>query len=114
MNLGKVPVFNWFGKLAGKVCHDPRGYRCVRRQHSVGIPGQAVNLRFRDGSIYQSVATDDDGNYEFPEVFPFFNWLVAEVDYLRFEATGVTTLADAGGALPASPDLAEPRPDQRR
>ncbi len=102
VNLGKVPVFNWFGRVAGKVCHDPAATGACAAT-SIGIPGQAVNLRFRDGSIYQSVATDDEGNYEFAEVFPFFNWLVAEVDYLRFEATGLTALADAGGALPANP-----------
>ena len=102
INLGKVPVFNWFGKLAGKVCHDPDATgKCTA--DATGIPGQAVNIRFRDGSIYQSAATDDEGNYEFSEVFPFFNWMVAEVDYLRFEATGVTAMADAGGALPANP-----------
>jgi hypothetical protein len=119
--LGNVPVFNWFGKVVGKVCNDPlESGTCAPA--STGIPGQAVNLRFRDGSVYQSTATDGDGNYEFSEVFPFFNWLVAEVDYLRFKATGLTALPDAGGALPASPvwpnrgqttrppDL--PRPDQ--
>ncbi len=102
VNLGNVPVFNWFGKLTGKVCHDP-AETGVCAPDSVGIPGQAVNIRFRDGSVYQSVATDDAGEYEFSEVFPFFNWMVAEVDYLRFKATGVTALADAGGALPANP-----------
>ncbi len=102
IDLGNVPVFNWFGKVTGKVCHDP-GESGVCTADSVGIPGQAVNIRFRDGSLYQSVATDDEGAYEFSEVFPFFNWMVAEVDYLRFKATGVTAMADAGGALPANP-----------
>jgi large repetitive protein len=98
IDLGNVPVFNWFGKVKGKVCDDPSETgQCVAG--SVGIPGQAVNLRFRDGSVYQSVATNDDGEYGFSEVFPFFNWLVAEVDYLRFKATGVTAMADAGGSL---------------
>jgi large repetitive protein len=100
--LGDVPVFNWFGKLAGKVCHDPLETGACSAT-SVGIPGQAVNLRFRDGSLYQSVATDNDGDYEFPEIFPFFNWLVAEVDFLRFKATGVTAMPDAGGLLPTNP-----------
>jgi large repetitive protein len=102
INLGNVPVFNWFGKVKGKVCHDP-GETGICTAASVGIPGQAVNLRFRDGSLYQSVATGDEGEYEFSEIFPFFNWLVAEVDYLRFKATGVTAMADSGGALPANP-----------
>ncbi len=35
----------------------------------------------------------------FDEVFPFFNWLVAEVDFTRFKATGVTIAVDGGGAI---------------
>jgi large repetitive protein len=65
-----------------------------------GIPGQAVNLRFRDGSIYQSSSTDANGEVKFEEVFPFFNWLVAEVDFTRFKATGATVVVDQGGAVP--------------
>jgi len=60
---------------------------------------QAINLRFRDGTIYQATATDPAGNYELGEVFPFFKWLVPEVDYLRFKATGMTTAVDYGGAI---------------
>jgi len=49
----------------------------------------AVNLRFRDGSIYQS----------FPPTWtamcpsrslPFFNWLIAEVGLHPLKATGAT------------------------
>ena len=35
----------------------------------------------------------------FDEVFPFFNWLVAEVDFARFKATGATIIVDAGGQV---------------
>ena len=59
-----------------------------------------MNLRFRDGSIYQSIATDPQGVAEFNEVFPFFNWLVAEVDFARFKATGATVVVDNGGPVP--------------
>ena len=38
--------------------------------------------------MYQSFPTDGEGFVPFDEVFPFFNWLVAEVDYTRFKATG--------------------------
>ena len=48
-----------------------------------GIPDQALNIRFRDGSIYQSLSTDERGFKAFNEVFPFFAWMVAEVDYAR-------------------------------
>ena len=62
-----------------------------------GIPDQVINLRYRDGSIYSSSTTDTTGYLPFDEVFPFFSWLVAEVDFARFKATGVTIAVDAGG-----------------
>ena len=64
---------------------DQNGFRDAGE---IGIPEQAINLRFRDGSIYQSLPTDGEGYVPFDEVFPFFNWLVAEVDFTRFKATG--------------------------
>lgn len=120
--LNEVPVFSWFSRLEGYVFHDKGnaagvgaqdGFRQgisyttlangeTREVSSIepGIEGQAVNIRFRDGSIYQSVATDAYGYYEFPEFFPFFNWMVAEVDYLRYKATGATIITDNGGQVP--------------
>ena len=47
---------------------------------------QAVNLRWRDGSLYQSMPTDAEGFVPFDQMFPFFHWLVAEVDYTRLQA----------------------------
>ena len=34
------------------------------------------------------------------EVFPFFKWLIAEVDFARFKPTGMTAVVDEGGAIP--------------
>ncbi len=98
-DLAEVPVFNWFGKLESRVFFDgnENGFR---DDGEVGIPGQAVNIRFRDGSIYQSQVTDANGEVKFNEVFPFFNWLIAEVDFARFKATGATVVVDAGGPVP--------------
>lgn len=98
--LNDVPVFRWFAKWEGKVCYD-RNENGFCEDDEPGIPSQAVNLRFRDGSIYQSGATDDMGGYELTEIFPFFNWLVSEVDFARFKATGATVVVDAGGPVPA-------------
>ncbi len=96
--LQEVPVFFWFSRLESVVFHDANlnGFRDPGEQ---GMPEQAVNLRFRDGSIYQSFPTDMDGYVPFDEVFPFFNWLVAEVDFARFKATGATIAVDGGGAI---------------
>lgn len=98
VDLQDVPVFFWFSRLESVVFYDgnQNGYR---DEGEAGMPEQAVNLRFRDGSIYQSFPTDMDGYVPFDEVFPFFNWLIAEVDFARFKATGATIAVDAGGPI---------------
>lgn len=101
VDLQEVPVFNWFGKVKSKVFFDANN-NGFPDAGETGLPDQLVNLRFRDGSIYQSQATDPSGEATFSEVFPFFNWLVAEVDFARFKATGATIVVDAGG--PVRPD----------
>jgi len=100
--LNDVPVFSWFSNLQGKVFYDKEGSGFLfdaSGAEKPGIPNSIVNIRFRDGSIYQSVITDDEGKYEFPEFFPFFNWMVAETDFTRFKATGATIISDNGGAV---------------
>ncbi len=106
LDLGNVPVFSWFSNLQGKVFYDREGtgfpYDSVTGAAKPGIPQSVVNIRFRDGSIYNSTVTDDEGNYQFAEVFPFFNWLVAETDFTRFKATGATIVPDDGGEVAAA------------
>jgi len=100
VDLQEVPVFNWFHRLESRVFFDANN-NGFRDAGEAGMPGQAINIRFRDGSVYQSQVTDMSGETSFNEVFPFFNWLVAEVDFARFKATGATVVVDAGG--PVSP-----------
>jgi hypothetical protein len=97
--LGDVLTFRWFGALENYVYFDADedGFRDPGEP---GIPEQNVNLRFRDGTIYQAFPTDLEGFVPFDEVFPFFKWLVVEVDFARFKATGMTTAVDDGGAIP--------------
>jgi hypothetical protein len=100
-NLGNVGVFPWFGRTEHYVFFDTDedGFPDPGEQ---GLAEQNINLRFRDGSIYQAFPTDLAGYVPFDEVFPFFKWLVAEVDFLRYKATGLTTIVDAGGEIPAA------------
>ncbi|GAB4339780.1 MAG: hypothetical protein Kow0099_15200 [Candidatus Abyssubacteria bacterium] len=101
--LGNVPVFNWFTALQHYVFYDDNE-NGFWDDGEVGLPEQAVNLRWRDGTIYQSFPTDGEGFVPFDEIFPFFAWLVAEVDFLRYKATGVTVVVDNGGPInPADP-----------
>ncbi len=98
-NLGDVPVFQWFTRLENHVFHDDNE-NGIREAGEAGILEQNVNLRWRDGTIYQAFPTDVDGFAPFDEVFPFFSWLVAEVDFARFKATGATVYVDDGGPVP--------------
>jgi len=99
-NMGDVPIFAWNGRLFNTVFFDANnnGFMDANEQ---GIPEQAVLLRFRNGAVYRNMPTDFSGESPFEEVFPFFSWLVAEVDFGRFKATGVTYMVDAGGAVTA-------------
>jgi hypothetical protein len=96
-DLGDIQVFQWFGRQEHYVFFDTNrnGFPDFGE---LGIPEQGINIRHRDGTIYQSYPTDLLGAVPFDQVFPFFHWTVAEVDFLRFDATGVTVQVDGGGA----------------
>ncbi|TAN39646.1 MAG: hypothetical protein EPN25_10740 [Nitrospirae bacterium] len=100
VNLGKVFSFRWFGTFEGSVFFDAN-QNGFRDAGEAGIMEQNINIRFRDGSVYQAQPTDISGEYSFSEVFPFFKWLVTEVDFARYKATGMTAAVDYGGAIPA-------------
>ncbi len=106
-NLGNVLSYRWFGTFQGSVFYDAdeNGFRDPGEG---GIPGAVVNLRFRDGTVYQSTTTDTAGDYILSEVFPFFKWLVAEVDFGRYKATGMTAVTDDGGFIPPDNGWAMP------
>lgn len=97
-DLGEVPVFQWFTRLENHV-FDDANQNGIRDAGEGPIPEQAVNLRWRDGTMYQSFPTDIEGFVPFDQVFPFFSWLVAEVDFARLKATGVTITIDDGGPV---------------
>jgi large repetitive protein len=134
LNLGNVAQLNWFGRYQGRVFQDIDGTGLPYFQAAFDKPyiqvdpvtgietevtkhyaagelkpgfgsGVASNIRFRDGSIYQSVVTKKDGTFAFTEVFPFFNWMVAEIDYARFKATSAVSVVDDGGAIDAATNL---------
>ncbi len=106
-NLGDVLSFRWFGTWEGSVFYDTDkdGFKDPGEE---GIMNQNLNLRWRDGTIYQAQPTDAEGNYQFSEVFPFFKWLIAEVDFTRFKATGMTAVVDEGGVIPPDNGWAMP------
>ena len=98
LNLGNVLVFQWFGHLSGKVFYDTN-QNGFPDEGEEGLQEQGMVLRYRDGTIYQATGTNEKGEYSFSEVFPFFKWLVLEVDFARFKATGMTSVVDYGGEV---------------
>lgn len=98
VELGDVTVFRWWQSHEHWVFND-LNENGQRDPGEAGIPDQVINLRYRDGSIYSSSTTDTTGYLPFDEIFPFFSWLIAEVDFARFKATGVTVAVDAGGPV---------------
>ncbi len=106
--VGNIPVFQWFARLENHVYLDANG-NGIRDLNEGPLAEQAVNLRWRDGSVYQSFPTDLEGFVPFDQVFPFFNWLVAEVDYTRFEATGLTVTVDHGGEVSTTGNVYNPQ-----
>lgn len=95
-DVGNVPVFQWFTRTEHNVFLD-ENQNGIRDEGEGPLREQAVNLRWRDGTVYQSFPTDNQGFVPFDETFPFFHWQVLEVDYTRYKATGLTVTVDGGG-----------------
>ncbi|MBN2055500.1 pectin esterase, partial [bacterium] len=98
VDLGDIQLFSWFGHLAGYVFNDvdADGFR---DPGEAGMRNEDVLLRFRDATVYQATVSDPTGYYSFDEVFPFFHWIVAEVGFGRYRATGATVVVDEGGVI---------------
>lgn len=99
LDLGDYRVFRWFGELHGSVFYDANE-NGFRDPGEMGMGSQDLALRFRSGAVYQATATDMMGHYSFSEIFPFFKYLVMEVGFLRYKATGATFVVDTGGEIP--------------
>jgi hypothetical protein len=99
-NFGEVPVFNWFNRLSTFIFNDANqnGFWDAG-ETPAGAESGPVNIRWRDGTVYQSFPTDTEGAAPFDEDFPFFNWMVAEVGFTNKKATGATVIVDAGGQV---------------
>ncbi|MEJ2453208.1 MAG: hypothetical protein P8103_03510 [Candidatus Thiodiazotropha sp.] len=105
-NFGEVPVFNWFNRLTTYIFNDADqdGF-WDDTEGPLGAESGPVNIRWRDGTVYQSFPTDFEGVAPFDEDFPFFNWMVAEVGYTNKKATGATMIVDAGGEVNQDPTI---------
>jgi hypothetical protein len=101
LDIGTYPVFTWQTHAWNSVYLD-LNQNGIRDPGEPGIGQIPVRNRYRDGSFSNTLFTDINGNANFNEVFPLFNWYVIESDTTRFKGTGVHVAYDAGGALDAS------------
>ena len=101
-NVGDILSFKWFGHLEGRVFYDANANGFREPSETLGLSQVPVNIRYRNGALYQTTVTDDSGEYSLAEVFPFFKWLITEVDFARYRATGMTAAFDEGGTIPAA------------
>ncbi len=62
-----------------------------------GISQIPMTIRFRDGSISNTLFTDSSGHASFDELFPLFNWYVIESDTTRYKSSAVRLAVDGGG-----------------
>jgi hypothetical protein len=69
----------------------------VSQATETGIPFLNVTVRYRDGSMANTLFSDFNGTANFNETFPLFNWYVVETDVTRYKTTGIHTVYDAGG-----------------
>ncbi len=78
-----MPVFQWFHRQEHRVFDDPNANGIWDADEGPSALETGFNLRWRDGTIYQGNVSDGAGAFTFDQVFPFFSWLVAEVDFVR-------------------------------
>jgi hypothetical protein len=94
--MGNTPVLSWFTQYDQNIFMDLN----KNGVYDVGEPGISnvpLTVRFRDGAPSNTTLSDGNGNGILVELFPLFNWYVAEADTTRFKQTGVHILVDGGG-----------------
>jgi Bacterial Ig domain len=96
VSMGNIPVLSWFTQYDQNIFMDTNGNGKMDPDEQ-GIANVPLTVRFRDGSISNRTLTDSSGNGTLPELFPLFNWYVAEADTTRFKQTGVHIIVDSGG-----------------
>ncbi|MBS0393592.1 MAG: choice-of-anchor D domain-containing protein [Proteobacteria bacterium] len=118
--MGDLPVFSWFTMVQENafVYNDANCPTAAisgatdQASLQTALAGCAttplaqipITIRFRDGSISNILQTDSNGNATFAELFPLFNWYVAEVDQTRYAPLTAHVVVDGGG----QPDCTTP------
>lgn len=105
-DMGEIGVHQWQADLYTRTFIDTTGTGLsndsATPSNKPGLALAATNVRFRDGSFSDFNNTDLNGNANFNEEFPLFNWYVVETDTTRYKTTGVHVIYDAGGPADGS------------
>ncbi len=94
--LGDIPVLSWFTQYDQNIFQDLNG-NGVYDPGEPGISNVPLTVRYRNGAPSNVTLSDSNGNGILAELFPLFNWYVAEADTTRFKQTGVSVVVDGGG-----------------
>ena len=98
-DLGDIATNQWQANIYTKTFVDGNesGVFGPTDPNDGGIPFIPVVVRYRDGSLANSLSTDFTGTANFNETFPLFNWYVVETDVTRYKNTGTHAVYDTGG-----------------
>jgi hypothetical protein len=93
VDVGTVPLVNWFAHVTGKICVDTNGNgRCDPGE--AGVPNFVTQLLNRTNNTYeqgqQGAITDKAGNYDLKEAYPLGQFTVVQAFNQRYKTIGVT------------------------
>lgn len=94
--LGDIPVLSWFTQQDLNIFIDTNK-NGIYDPGERGISNVPLSVRYRNGAPSNVTLSDSNGNGILVELFPLFNWYVAEADTTRFKQTGVHIVVDGGG-----------------
>jgi hypothetical protein len=103
--MGNIPVLSWFTQYDQNILLDETNTCNVGSPASIalcnltGIANVPMTVRFRNGAPSNTTLTDVHGNGILVELFPLFNWYVAESDTTRFKQKAVNIAVDGGGKV---------------
>ncbi|MDH4230233.1 MAG: multicopper oxidase domain-containing protein [Nitrospirota bacterium] len=86
---------DWWGNLHGTVFLDSNE-NGKQDAGEPGLFGEAVNVVHRDGSALYATVTNEKGEYNFRNFFPWGHFMIPTIGYRRTGATGVDVAVSVG------------------
>jgi VCBS repeat-containing protein len=96
VDLRNIPVLSWFTQYDQNIYQD-LNKNGIYDDGEPGVSNVPLTVRYRNGAFSNQTLSDAHGNGILVELFPLFNWYVAEADTTRFKQTGAHIVVDGGG-----------------